>query len=95
MATVEGLKKELADCLSAITSAGLGNLDSGNVAKLEKIYAEADDAGIKEGKKLIENLITILKAFKDGSAKEDSVQVRLTALDFYLKSIQDGSTEDI
>jgi hypothetical protein len=95
MGTGESLQSELEGCISTINSAGLGNLDSGNIAKLEKLGTDAAGLGMGQGKKLIDNLVTVLKSFKDGSAKEDSVQVRMTALDFYIKKIQDGSTEDL
>ncbi|MDR2370826.1 MAG: hypothetical protein LBD71_05045 [Treponema sp.] len=95
MGTVEGLQSELDACISNINSAGLGSLDSGNIEKLEKLSGEAAGLGMSQGKKLIDNLVTVLKSFKDGSAKEDSVQIRLTAMDFYIKKIQDGSTEDL
>ncbi|MDR1288436.1 MAG: hypothetical protein LBK08_12570 [Treponema sp.] len=93
--TVDGLRSELEGCISNITSAGLGNLDGGNIDKLEKLSGEAGGLDMKQGKKLIDNLVTVLKSFKDGSAKEDSVQIRLTAMDFYIKSIQDGAIEDL
>ncbi|MDR0602357.1 MAG: hypothetical protein LBG42_08245 [Treponema sp.] len=95
MATVESLRSELEGCISNITSAGLGNLDGGNIDKLEKLSGEAGGLGMNQGKKLIDNLVTVLKSFKDGAAKEESVQIRLTAIDFYIKNIQDGSTEDL
>jgi hypothetical protein len=95
MSTVENLRSELEGCISNINSAGIANLDSGNIGKLEKLGGDAAGLGMSEGKKLIENLVTVLKSFKEGSAKEDSVQVRLTAMDFYIKKIQDGSTEDL
>ncbi|MDR1420215.1 MAG: hypothetical protein LBI86_07570 [Treponema sp.] len=93
--TVEGLRGELEGCISNITSAGLGNLDGGNIDKLAKLGGEADGLGMNQGKKLIDNLVAVLKSHKDGSAKEDSVQIRLTAMDFYIKNIQDGATEDL
>ncbi|MDR1105532.1 MAG: hypothetical protein LBL44_04170 [Treponema sp.] len=93
--TVDGLRSELEGCISNITSAGLGNLDGGNIDKLEKLSGEAGGLDMKQGKKLIDNLVAVLKSLKDGSAKEDSVQIRLTAMDFYIKNIQDGAIEDL
>jgi hypothetical protein len=95
MGTVESLQSELDACISNINSAGLGSLDSGNIEKLEKLSGEAASLGMNQGKKLIDNLVTVLKSFKDGSAREESVQIRLTAIDFYIKKIQDTSTEDM
>jgi hypothetical protein len=96
MDTIESLREELAKCVGTITSAGLGALDSQNIDKLTNFAAAAADLGMNSGKKLIENLAAVLQSFKEGSTKEDSVQVRLTALDFYLKNLAGGGNiEDL
>ncbi|MDR1899934.1 MAG: hypothetical protein LBQ55_08010 [Treponema sp.] len=94
MDTVESLREELESCLSGINAAGLGSLDPQNIAKLEKFGAAAAGLGMNAGKKLIDNLLSVLKSFKDGAAKEDSVAVRLTALEFYLQNIKSGGAEE-
>ncbi|MDR2371063.1 MAG: hypothetical protein LBD71_06255 [Treponema sp.] len=93
--TIENLQKELEACVGSINSAGLGNLDPQNIEKLDKISAAASSLGMGQGKKLVDNLVTVLKSFKDGSAKEESVTIRLTALEFYLKNTSGGATEDL
>jgi uncharacterized protein (DUF885 family) len=95
MDTVENLQKELETCIGSINSAGLGSLDPQNIEKLDKLAAAAASLGMNQAKKLLDNLVAVLKSFKDGSAKEDSVTVRLTALDFYLKNTAGGATEDL
>jgi hypothetical protein len=95
MDTVENLRKELEGCLNSINSAGLGSLDPQNIEKLDKIGAAADGLGMNQGKKLIENLATVLKSFKEGKAQESSVSVRLTALDFYTQNLTGAETEDL
>ncbi|MDR0878044.1 MAG: hypothetical protein LBN21_08330 [Treponema sp.] len=94
MDTVESLRGELNACLSALTAAGLGNLDPQNIEQLNKFSAAAGSLGMNSGKKLIDNLSAVLTAFKEGSSQEGSVQVRLTALEFYLQSIKGGGSEE-
>jgi hypothetical protein len=95
METVESLRGELESCVSHITSSGLASLDPADIEKLEQCSAAAAALGMGQGKKLVDNLSTVLKSFKEGAAKEDSVQIRLTAMDFYLKNIQSGTTEEL
>jgi hypothetical protein len=94
MDTVESLREELENCLSGMNSAGFGNFDPQNIEKLEKFAAAAAGLGMNAGKKLIDNLINVLKSFKDGAAGEDSVTVRMTALEFYLQNIKSGDVEE-
>ena len=95
MDTVDNLEKELESCLSSINSVGLDNLDPQNIEKLEKISAAAAACGMNQGKKLVDNLITVLKAFKEGKSTQDSVSIRITALDFYLKNTTGSDTEEL
>ena len=96
MDTVENLQKELNNCIKSINSAGLGSLDVKNIETLDKLSEAATILGMTQGKKLIDNLVTVLKAFKEGKSKEDSVSIRLTAMEFYLKNTQGGgSTEEL
>jgi hypothetical protein len=69
-------------------------LDPQITDKLDKFSAAAGGLGMNSGKKLIDNLSAVLKSFKEGKSKEDSVQVRLTALDFYLQNIKGGGSEE-
>ena len=85
--TVEELKKELEKITSGLTSTGFESIDSGTVEKLEKLSAAAGEAGMKEGKHLIGNLLTAIKAIQEGKSKAESGNLRLTALDFYLKNL--------
>jgi hypothetical protein len=90
MDSVEELRGELTSCLTQINTAGLSGLDSQIIEKLDEFAAAAGGLGMASGKKLIENLSEVLKSFKDGKSQENSVQVRLTALDFYLQNITGG-----
>jgi hypothetical protein len=94
MDTVESLWGDLEACMAGINASGLDKLDPRNIEKLDIYAATAGGLGMNTGKKLVENLSAVLKTFKEGKSKEDSVQVRLTALDFYLQHIKGGGTEE-
>ena len=95
MDTTENIQKELESCIGSINSAGLDKLDPQNIEKLEKISAAAAACGMNQGKKLVDNLIAVLKTFKEGKSTQDSVSIRLTALDFYLKNTTGAATEEL
>jgi hypothetical protein len=94
MDTVESLHGNLEACITGISAVGIGNLDPQNIDMLEKISAAAGNLGMNSGKKLINNLTAVLKSFREGKSTEDSVQIRLTALDFYLQNIKGGDGEE-
>jgi len=94
--TVEELRTELVKAISALVSSGFETIDSGTVEKLDKFAVSAGELGMKEGKHLIENLVGAMKAIQEGKSKAESGNVRLTALDFYLKKLSDsGSIEEL
>ena len=93
--TVEELKTELEKIISGLSSSGFGNVDSGIVEKLEKLAVTAGELEMNEGKRLIENLASTMKSIKEGQTKADSGNVRLTALDFYVKKLAGGGIEDL
>ena len=94
--TVEELRAELKSIISGLTSSGFENIDSGIIEKLDKLAIIAGESVMQEGKRLIENLSGAMKAIKEGTSKSESGNVRLTALDFYLKNLSDSeNTEDL
>ena len=94
--TVEELRNELEKIVSGLSSSGFGSIDSEVVEKLDKFAITAGALEMKEGKRLIDNLVTIMKAIKEGKSKAESGNVRLTALDFYIKKLAGGGTvEDL
>ena len=95
MDMVEDLHKELESCAAGINAAGLGNLDPQHIERLDSISARANDLGLHEGKKLIDNLSAALQSCKDGKSTEESAALRLTALEFYLKNTQSAGTEEL
>ncbi|MCL2067597.1 MAG: hypothetical protein FWG99_09050 [Treponema sp.] len=95
MDTTETFHDELEKCLGSINSDGLEKLDPQNIEKLEKISAVAAEHGMNQGKKLIDNLVQVLKNLLEGKSTPDSVSLRLTALDFYINNIKGSSTEEL
>jgi len=93
--TIEEVKIELEKIVFDLTSSGFDNIDSGTVEKLEKIAASAGELGMMEGKKLIGNLSRAMEAIKEGKSLAESGALRLIALDFYVKNLPDGNTEDL
>jgi hypothetical protein len=94
--TVEEIRKELETIITALTGSGFDSIDSGIPEKLDKLATAADEAGLKEGKHLIENLSGAMKAIQEGKSKPESGGVRLTALEFYVKKLTDTeSTEEL
>jgi hypothetical protein len=94
MDTVESLYGELEAWVADMDASGLDEMDPRKIEKLDSYAAAAESLGLNTGKKLLENLSAVLKSFKEGSAKENSVMVRFTALDFYLQHIKGGGTEE-
>ena len=94
--TFEELSTELEKTISGLTSSGFDSIDACTVETLKKYSAVADELGMREGKRLIENLSTAMKAIQKELSKAESGNVRLTALDFYLeKFCCSDRTEDL
>ncbi|MDR1176995.1 MAG: hypothetical protein LBK83_16160 [Treponema sp.] len=92
MATVEELSETLEALSNKIASAGEGAM--AELDTVGKLAAEAGSLGMKAGKQLLDNLAVSLQSVKDGKSHVDSIQVRITALDFYLHKIRGGSSEE-
>jgi Tfp pilus assembly protein FimT len=93
MATIVDFGKDLGQLLTEITSGGVGSVNAAHCDKLGKLGTDADSLGMKNGKKLIDNLTETIKSFQAGKSEEKSVSVRLTALDFYQQNIATGQGE--
>lgn len=85
--TVEEFRTQLENILTGLNSSGFMSIDSEIVEKLEKLAVSAGELGLKEGNRLIENLVNVMKAIEEGIANAKSAYLRLTALDFYLKKL--------
>jgi hypothetical protein len=93
--TIDELHTKLDALLKGFPASGFDAVADNVVADLESLAGPAAELGMKNGKMLIDNLVTTIKARKTGGNADESVQVRLTALDFYVKKIQSGETEDL
>ena len=94
--TVEGLRSELEIIISSLSSSGFGSIDSEAIEELNKLAAGMDELGLKEGKRLTENLTGTMKAIQEGKSQSGSGDIRLMALDFYVKKLSDGeNTEEL
>ena len=94
--TGEELRKELETVVSGLSSSGFDSIDSATVEKLDKLAASAGELGMKEGMHLIGNLSGAMKAIQEGKSKAESGNLRLTALDFYMKKLSGGENiEDL
>jgi len=94
--TVEEVKSELEKIVSALSSSGFSKVDPSIVEKLDKLTTFAGDLSMNEGKRLIENLVSAIKSAKEGDSKIESCNVRLMALDFYVKKLSGGGNiEDL
>jgi len=95
--TVEELKAELEKITLELNSSDFSNIDPNMTKKLEKLAVIAEELGMKKGRQLIKNLLGFLHTIGDGKTRiMESGNLRLTALDFYLKKIAgSGNIEDI
>ena len=93
---VEKLRAELEQILSSLTTSGFTNIDAAILEKINKCAVTAGELDMKEGKRLIENLSVTMKAIQEGKSNADSGNLRLTALEFYLKKHSQGEhVEDL
>ena len=90
-------RSDLEKIIKDLTSSGFKSIDSGTVEKLKKISAASEEMNLNEGKRLIDNLVGAMEAIKEGKSGAESGDVRLMALDFYIKKLGDGglSTEEL
>ena len=95
MDTIGTLCQEMESILSGINAAGLKNMDPGVIDKIEKIGQTAEKFLMKTGKKLCDNLVASLKSFQEGKSDENSVTLRMTAIDFYIKKVLSEKEDDI
>jgi hypothetical protein len=95
MDTIEQLCQELRQLLSDVTASGFNSMAGNTIERLEKMSSAAAKLELKIGKGLIDNFLTVLKAYQAGTADERSVSVRFTALDFYEKNLlgSEGESE--
>jgi hypothetical protein len=93
--TFEEFQTKLDGLIKGFPASGFDSVSDSVITELSSFGDEAGNLGMKSGKTLIFNLVDALKTRKIGGNTDDSVQVRLVALDFYLKNLQNGVTEDL
>ena len=86
--TVEELKAVIENTISSLIDSGLEKFDPGMPDKITKLATLAGEAGMYEGKRLIDNLAAVMTAILEGKSTAESGKVRLTALEFYLEKIK-------
>lgn len=84
--TVEELGAELKTIISGLSSSGVDNITPDVLEKLDKYAVSAGELGMKEGKRLVENLLAAIRSIQEGKSTAESGNVRITALDFYFKN---------
>jgi len=89
----EEFQAKLDTIIKEFPISGFDAIPDATIAGLETCAGEAEKLGMKSGKETIENLITSLKTRKAGGNSDDSVLVRLTALEFYVQKMKDGTAE--
>jgi hypothetical protein len=93
--TIDELRNKLDSFIKELPASGYDTVSDNTIAGFESCAGPAGELGMKQGKQLIENLVSALKARKTGANTDESVQVRFTALDFYLKKLESSDTEDL
>ena len=93
--TIEEVYVKLDTLLKGLPASGFDSVADSVIAELNALAGEVDKMEMKSGKQLIANLAEALKTRKSGGNSDGSVQVRLTALDFYVRNLQGGATEDL
>ena len=93
--TIEEFQTRLNTLLEDLPASEFDTVADSVIVELSDISSEADFLGMKSGKKLISNLTEALKTRKAGGNTDDSVQIRLIAMDFYIKNLQSGIIEDL
>jgi hypothetical protein len=92
--SVEELQTRLDAILKGLPVSGFDATSDSVIADLAACIAQAEGMGMKTGKEVIENLTNSLKTRKTGGNTDDSVLVRLTALEFYVQKMKDGTAEE-
>ena len=92
---IEEMHTKLNALLDKLPASGFDTIADSDISELESLIGEADSLGMKSGKQLTANLVQALKTRKNGENTDESVQLRITALDFYAQKLQQGTTEDL
>jgi len=91
--SIEEFRTRLDTVMREFPISGFDAIPENLMAGLNACAGEAETLGMKSGKEVLENLIASLKTRKTGGNSDDSVLVRLTALEFYVQKLKDGTAE--
>jgi K+-sensing histidine kinase KdpD len=92
MASENDVCVNLEKLINAIEAAN-DKIDSSVIALLEQTRSDANALNMKTGDALIGNLISKVKELNEGRTLKESVNLRITALKFYIETIKkDGET---
>jgi hypothetical protein len=92
---IQDLQSKLEALIKGLPVAGFDAVPDSTIADLSSYAGEAEGLGMKSGKEVLDNLIKTLKTRKTGGNTDDSVMVRLTALEFYIDKLKSGDTSDL
>ncbi|MDR2700993.1 MAG: hypothetical protein LBB72_01015 [Spirochaetaceae bacterium] len=92
--SIEEFQTKLETIIKEFPISGFDAIPDSTMAGLNICAGETEKLGMKTGKEVLENLITALKTRKAGGNTDDSVLVRLTALEFYAQKLKDGTAEN-
>jgi hypothetical protein len=92
--SIEELQTKLDTIIKEFPISGYDAISDSTMTGLHTCADEAEKLGMKSGKEVLENLIATLKTRKAGGNTDDSVMVRLTALEFYVQKLKDGTAEN-
>ena len=93
--TIDEMHGKLDAIIKGFPASGYESVADSIIADLNALAGEADGLGMKSGKEVIINLAESLKIRKAGGNTDDSVLVRLTALDFYVSTLKTAAPGDL
>ena len=93
--TLEELRTELAEIIAGLHKQGFNSPDAGIIDRLGQLGSSALELDLKEGKHLIDNLVKVIIAIREGKSKTESGNLRLIALEFYLDKISSEEPEEL
>jgi len=92
--SIEELQTKLDAIIKEFPISGFDAIPDSTMADLNTCAGEAGKLGLKSGKEILDNLIAKLELRRAGKNTDDTVLVRLTALEFYVQKLKDGTAED-
>jgi len=92
---ISDVQNKLNSIIKGLPASGFDAIPDSVIADLSSCAAEAGSLGMKSGKEAIDNLVEVLKNRKTGAKTDDSVMVRITALEFYIDKIKSDNTGDL